>query len=168
MAENDRTTEPRAGVPAPETAGPWSPLSNLRREMDRIFLDFGTSRGPGPGAMRLMAEMPPIPAMDLVEGDGGYEITVELPGIEVKDVELKVRGDMLTLRGEKREESERKDKDRHVSERRFGRFQRSLRLPPDADAGKVEATCANGVLRITLPRSGAVRTPEERIEIRGG
>jgi HSP20 family protein len=168
MAENDRTTEPRGGPPAPETAGPWSPLSSLRREMDRLFDDFGTSRWPVPGAMRLMAEMPPVPAMDLVEGDGGYEITVELPGIDVKDVELRVRDDMLTLRGEKREETERKDKNRHVSERRYGSFQRSLRLPPHADAGRVEATCANGILRITLPRSETARAREQRIEIRGG
>jgi HSP20 family protein len=168
MADNDKTPETRSGLPASETAGLWSPLSSLRREMDRLFDEFGTSRWPVPGAMRLMAEMPPVPAMDLVESDGSYEITVELPGIDVKDVELKVRDDMLTLRGEKREASERKDKDRHVSERRYGSFQRSLRLPPDADASKVEATCAKGVLRITLPKSETARTREQKIEIRGG
>lgn len=168
MAENDKTTETRGGTLASETAGLWGPLSSLRREMDRLFDDFGTSRWPVPGAMRLMADMPPVPAMDLVESDGSYEITVELPGIDVKDVELKVRDDMLTLRGEKREESERKDKDFHVSERRYGSFQRSLRLPPDADAGKVAATCANGVLRITLPKSETARAREQKIEIRGG
>jgi HSP20 family protein len=169
MAENEKMTERRGGgLPTYETAGLWGPLSSLRREMDRLFDDFGTSRWPVPGAMRLMAEMPPVPAMDLVESDGTYEITIELPGIDMKDVELTVRDNMLTLRGEKREESESKDKDRHVSERRYGSFQRSLRLPPDADAGKVEATCANGVLRITLPKSETARAREQKIEIRGG
>jgi HSP20 family protein len=168
MAENDKTTEARGGLPAPEAAGLWSPLSSLRREMDRLFDDFGTSRWPVPGAMRLMAEMPPVPAMDLAESEGGYEVTVELPGIDVKDVELSVSDDMLTLRGEKREESERKDKDLHVRERRYGSFQRSLRLPADADAGRVEATCANGVLGITLPKSRTARAREQKIEIRGG
>jgi HSP20 family protein len=168
MADDDKLTEARGGLPAPETAGLWGPLTSLRREMDRLFDDFGTARWPVPGAMRLMAEMPPIPAMDLVGNDGGYEVTVELPGIDMKDVELTIRDDMLTLRGEKREEAQRNDKDRHVSERRYGSFQRSLRLPPDADAGRVEATCANGVLRITLPKSETARAREQKIDIRGG
>lgn len=157
-----------ASAPATESAGAWGPLSTLRREMDRLFDEFGTSRWPVPGAMRLMAEMPPIPAMDLVGRDGGYEITAELPGIDPKDVDLKVTGDMLILKGEKREESERKDSDRHVSERRYGSFQRTLRLPPDADPERIEATCANGVLKITLPKSDAARAQEKKIEIRGG
>lgn len=170
MADKDTNVDVKRGGGAPpsETAGAWSPLSTLRREMDRLFDEFGTSRWPVPGAMRLMAEMPPVPAMDLVGSDGGYEITAELPGIDVKDVELKVTGDMLILKGEKREESERKDRDRHVSERRYGSFQRALRLPPDADAGRIEATCANGVLKITLPKSERAREQEKKIEIRGG
>jgi hypothetical protein len=80
--------------------------------------------------MRFMAEMPPIPAPEPVETEGGYEMTAELPGIDAGDIELKVTGDMLTLRGEKRESSERTDKGRHLSERRYGSFQRTLRLPP--------------------------------------
>ena len=77
MAENDTDGDVTRGG-APEPAGAWSPLSTLRREMDRLFDEFGTSRWPVPGAMRLMAEMPPVPAMDLVESDGSYEITVEI------------------------------------------------------------------------------------------
>jgi HSP20 family protein len=170
MAENDRNVSLAKGgsAPATEPAGAWGPLASLRREMDRLFDEFGTSRWPVPGAMRLMAEMPPVPAMDLVGHDGGYEITAELPGIDVKDVELRVTGDMLVLKGEKREESERKDKDRHVSERRYGSFQRSLRLPPDADPARIEAICTNGVLKITLPRSEKAREAEKKIEIKGG
>lgn len=170
MAEKDASIDVARGgsAPATETGAAWGPLASLRREMDRLFDEFGTSRWPVPGAMRLMAEMPPVPAMDLVGHDGGYEITAELPGIDVKDIELKVTGDMLVLKGEKREEKETKDKDRHVSERRYGRFQRSIRLPPDADTAKIEASCTNGVLKITLPKSAAAREAEKKIEIRGG
>jgi len=170
MAEKQTNVDVKQGeVARPEgAAGAWGPLGTLRREMDRLFDEFGTSRWPVPGAMRLMAEMPPIPAMDLVESDGTYEITAELPGIDVKDVDLKITGDLLILKGEKREESERNDNDRHVSERRYGSFQRSLRLPPDADADKIEATCANGVLKITLPKSESAKEREKKIEIRGG
>ena len=147
---------------------PWGPLTLLRREMERLFDEVGTSRWPVPGAMRLMAEMPPVPAMDLVETEGGYEMTAELPGIDAKDVELKVTGDLLTLRGEKREQSERKEADRHVSERRYGAFQRTLRLPPDADAEGIAATSANGVLTVKIPRSESARAREKKIEISGG
>ena len=170
MADKETNVDVKrgAGAPATEAAGTWGGLSTLRREMDRLFDEFGASRWPVPGAMRLMAEMPPVPAMDLVSHDGGYEITAELPGIDPKDVELKVTGDMIVLKGEKREESEHKDRDRHVSERRYGSFQRSLRLPPDADPARIEATCANGVLRVTLPKSATARAQEKRIEIRGG
>ena len=169
MSENDTNVDvTRGGAPASEPPGAWAPLSTLRREMDRLFDEFGTSRWPVPGAMRLMAEMPPVPAMDLIEGEGSYEITVEIPGIDVKDVELKVTGDMLVLRGEKREESDRKDGGHHVSERRYGSFQRSLRLPPDAVSDRIEATSANGILKITLPKSETARAHEKKIEIRAG
>jgi HSP20 family protein len=170
MAENQTSIDVKRSSPpaSQDVAGAWSPLASLRREMDRLFDEFGTTRWPLPGAMRLMAEMPPVPAMDLIETDGAYEITAELPGIDMKDVELKVTGDLLMLRGEKREEREQKDKDRHVSERRYGSFQRTLRLPPDADADRIEATSSNGILKITLPKSEKARAQEKRIEIRGG
>lgn len=148
--------------------GPWAPLVSLRREMDRLFDEFGGSRWPVPGAMRLMAEMPPIPALDLVETEGGYEMTAELPGIDTGDIELKVTGDMLTLRGEKRESHDRTDKGRHVSERRYGSFQRTLRLPPDADTGNISAKSVNGVLTVTIPRAEGATSREKRIEISGG
>jgi len=161
----DVKSTPSAGdVPASR----WGSLTSLRREMDRLFDDFGTSGWPVPGAMRLMADMPPIPAMDLVENDGSYEITAELPGIDAKDVELKVSGDMLTLKGEKREESETKDENRHVSERRYGSFQRTMRLPPDADADRIEARTTNGVLKVTIPKSEEAKAKEKKIEISGG
>jgi HSP20 family protein len=157
-----------AAPPAAQTPPSWGAFASLRREMERFFDEVGTSRWPVPGAMRLMAEMPPVPAMDLVETAEGYEMTAELPGIDAGDVELKVTGDLLTLRGEKREESERKEADRHVSERRYGAFQRTLRLPPDADPEGVSASSANGVLKVRIPRSAEARAREKKIEISGG
>jgi len=168
MTESDKSNDMKK-TPGSERvpAGRWGSLTSLRREMDRLFDDFGTSGWPVPGAMRLMADMPPIPAMDLVESDGGYEITAELPGIDPKDVDLKVSGDMLTLKGEKREESETRDDNRHVSERRYGSFQRTLRLPPDANSDRIEARTANGVLKVTIPKSEEAKAKEKKIEISG-
>lgn len=168
-SQTDTTqTASKSGSEAAQSPAPWAPLVSLRREMDRLFDEFGASRWPVPGAMRLMAEMPPVPALDLVETEGGYEMTAELPGIAAGDVELKVTGDMLTLRGEKREQSDRTDKGRHVSERRYGSFQRTLRLPADADAGRIAAKSVNGVLTVTIPRTEGARSKEQRIEISGG
>lgn len=79
MAENNRTTGLRGGLPPPEAAGLWGPLSGLRREMDRLFDAFGTSRWPVPGAIRLIAEMLPMPAMDLVASYGSYEMRPPAP-----------------------------------------------------------------------------------------
>lgn len=165
MTEPDKTDTP-AKTPAPTER--WGSLAQLRREMDRLFDDFGSSGWPVPGAMRLMSDMPPVPAMDLVERDDAYEITAELPGIDPKDVELKVSGDMLTLKGEKREEKETEEKDRRVSERRFGSFQRTMRLPPDADTDRIGAATTNGVLKITVPKSAEAKAREKKIEISGG
>lgn len=146
----------------------WAPLYSLRREIDRLFDDFDTNRWPVSGAMRLFSDMPPIPAMDLVESDGHYDVTAELPGMDPKQLEIKVAGDTLVIKGEKREETERKDKDHHVSERRYGTFQRTMRLPEDADRDKIAARYANGILTVTVPKSPGKKPSEKKIEVKAG
>lgn len=158
----------QATAPAVSLPGGWGALDAFRREMDRLLDDFGAPGWPSRGAMRLMANIPPVPAMDLVETETGYEVSAELPGMNPEDVELKVSGDILILKGEKREEKETKDKDRHVSERRYGSFQRSLRLPPDADAAAISARTAHGVLTVTIPKSAAASAKEKKIDIAKG
>ncbi len=165
LPKDTRPTETAAPPPAP--AG-WGALDAFRREMDRLFDDFGAPGWPSRGAMRLMSNMPPVPAMDLVETATGYEVSAELPGMSPEDVELKVTGDLLVLKGEKREERETSDKDRHVSERRYGSFQRSLRLPPDADAEGISARTAHGVLTVTIPKSAKAKAGEKKITIAKG
>jgi HSP20 family protein len=106
-----------------------------------------------------------LPAADLVEEDGSYRVTVELPGMEQSDVDVSVSGDMLTIRGEKREEREEKKKDRYLSERRFGSFRRSFRLPETVDRNKITASVKKGVLEVVLPKGPEARKGERRIPI---
>jgi HSP20 family protein len=94
-----------------------------------------------------------MPAVDLVEGDGQYTISVELPGMGKDDVHVEAHQGVLTVRGEKKSErDETRDRRRYI-ERSYGSFSRSFTLPPDADADRLSASFKDGVLTITMPRS---------------
>jgi HSP20 family protein len=148
-------------------------FERFRREMDRLFDDFtggllrGSLFGPTPfrrpeGAFRTM------PAMDVAETDKAYEITVELPGLDEKNIEVKVANDILSIKGEKQEETEEKEKDYYRRERSFGSFERSFQLPDDVEPDKIEATFKKGVLSVTLPKSAEARHQAKKIEVKAG
>lgn len=174
MAENPKTPAPAAPkAPAP-SAGRQSPFDALRSEIDRLFdmVNPGDWRFPtmGPSGFEMrLPQMPDwklAPAMDLVETDKGYAITAELPGLEEKDVDLKVANGILTIKGEKSEQKEEHKGDYHLSERRFGQFQRAFRIPEGVDADRIDASMAKGVLTVTLPKSEKAKAEEKKIEIR--
>ena len=93
-----------------------------------------------------------VPAMNLTETDGEFQLTAELPGLDAKNVDVNVENNVLTIRGEKKEEHEKKEEKRHLWERAYGMFERSLTLPSKADGAKVKAAFANGVLTVTIPK----------------
>ena len=96
------------------------------------------------------------PAIDVDEDDDGYTICVELPGVSKEDVDVGLEGNLLTIRGDKREEKRGEGKGRRRwTERSYGAFERSFTLPSDADAEGVDATFRDGVLRIELKKSEA-------------
>ena len=103
-----------------------------------------------------------FPTADVVAGEKECKITAELPGMSEKDLEIVLAGDVLTLKGEKKEEHEEKGENHHVSERRYGSFQRSFALPEDADPEKIEAAFKNGVLTVTLPKRPEAQQPRWR------
>jgi HSP20 family protein len=92
------------------------------------------------------------PSLDVQETEAGLEIAAELPGMSEQDVELRLEGDLLTLAGEKQAERKQDQGGLHMTERSFGRFQRSFRLPYRPEPEQVRAEFDKGVLRITLPR----------------
>jgi HSP20 family protein len=105
-----------------------------------------------------------LPALDITERDDAIVVRAEVPGMKAEDVEVSVQGNTLTLRGEKKEDVEHKDKTYYRSERRYGSFHREILLSSDVDGDKVQATCRDGVLTVTLPRSAAAKS--RKIEVK--
>jgi HSP20 family protein len=167
------TSDKKSAVPA--TAQTWHPLETLREEVDRLFEDFGRGFGRFPfGRTGFALEPfwrteasfgPTLPAVDVVEKENAFEISAELPGLDEKDVEVTLADDVLTIRGEKKEEKEQKDKNYYRSERRFGSFQRVFELPPGVDQGKIEASFRNGVLKVVLPKTAEAQKKTKKIAI---
>jgi HSP20 family protein len=139
------------------------PLGRLHREIDRMFSEFLGSARPATAADDgiVMA-----PRMDMAETDDSIEITAELPGVDEKDLDVSVEGDVLVIKGEKKSESEEKKKDYHVVERSYGSFRRSIRLPGAVDPEKVKAAFDKGVLRVTLPKPEEAKQNRRRIEVK--
>jgi len=134
-----------------------STFGALQREIDRLFDDFG--RG-----WERLTPVALAPKMDVTDADGEIEITAELPGMEEKDVNIHVSDGVLTISGEKRSESERKEKNVAVSERSYGAFSRSLTLPGGVDPAAIKATMAKGVLKVTVPKP--VSAQATKIEVK--
>jgi HSP20 family protein len=97
-------------------------------------------------------DRPVSPAIDIVENPGDFKVICELPGIDLKDINVSITANVLTLKGEKKVETEEKRGKYYRKESRSGSFQRTLSLPSSVDAEKVSAELKNGILTITLPK----------------
>jgi HSP20 family protein len=107
-----------------------------------------------------------VPRIDVAETDSAIEITAELPGIDEKEVDVVLRDDVLTIKGEKKSEREEKKKDYHLVERSFGSFARTIRLPFDADSEAVKASFAKGVLKVSIAKPAEVKQKTVKIPVR--
>jgi HSP20 family protein len=159
-------------VSEPTFAGEtWRPFEVLKKEVDRLFDEFGGDFWRRPfGSLaafeRTWPKFTAAPAVDVAETDKSYEITAELPGIDEKNVEVNLADGGITIKGEKKEETEEKKKDYYVSERRYGSFERYFTLPEGVDANKIAATFKNGVLKVTLPKTAEAQKPAKKIEVK--
>jgi HSP20 family protein len=131
---------------------PWTGLSTVRKEMDRLLDQFWEGDLPQLPAFGAWA-----PALDVSETKDAVTVRAEIPGMEARDVELTLQDQILTLRGEKKQETEEKDEHFYRSERTYGAFARAIRLPAPVDASKVAATFKNGLLTVTLPKAPAAK-----------
>jgi HSP20 family protein len=127
-------------------------MTSLRQEMDRLFERFFEPRvdeffAPGEWA----------PTLDLSETKDALVAKIEVPGIDPKDIQVSLQEQLLTIKGEKKQEKEEKDARQHRVERSYGAFTRAVRLPVAVDAEKVTATFKNGLLTITLPKTPAAK-----------
>jgi HSP20 family protein len=94
-----------------------------------------------------------VPAFDIAESDTEYSVIAELPGIDEKDIDVTLTDGILTIKGEKKQETEEKDGTYHRIERRYGSFQRSFRMPEGVQGDKIDATYKDGVLKLMIPKS---------------
>ena len=138
------------------------PFVRLWNDVDQLFSNMirGTGFGdwPSAGGVGLPIEV--------YETDNEIKVVAELPGVEEKDVAVELAGNLLTLRGEKRGDEERRGEGYHLAERRYGTFSRTLRLPYEVEADKVEAVFKNGVLTITVPKPAELQQQVKRIEVK--
>jgi len=153
----------------------WAPFENLRRDIDRVFEDFypGGFRFPFgrtgldfdlPRSREMMTGMT-LP-VDFAETEKDYEVTADLPGMEEKDIEIKLVNNTLTIKGEKTEEKEEHEKDYYMSERSYGSFMRTMRVPEGVDMDKIEATLDKGVLTVRLPKTVEAQKAEKKVEVK--
>jgi HSP20 family protein len=127
-------------------------MGSLKHEMDRVFDRFLEGKWdeiPGLGEW--------TPNMDISETKDSLVAKVEVPGMDPKDIQISLQENLLTIKGEKRQEKEEKDEHYHRVERAYGLFTRSVRLPVAVDASKVTASFKNGLLTVTLPKTPSAR-----------
>lgn len=151
MAEQEtRPTETRPTV--------WDPFRELERfEHWNPFRDLAAGASPFDRLAQLWEERGGrsgliAPAIDVSESDDHYAVTVEVPGANRDDITVEVENDVLSIRGEKKSEREEKKEQRRWSERTYGSFVRSFRLPPNADGERISASFDNGVLTLEIPK----------------
>lgn len=136
------------------------PFASLQKEVDRVFSEF--SKG-WPAAEGMFGGK--FPALDMKETETGVDVTAELPGVSEGDIDISLNDRFLTIKGEKKQEKEKKEKDYYLSERSYGSFRRTVGLPFAPDAGKVKADFENGVLTLHLPKAADDAKKEKKIKI---
>lgn len=141
---------------------PWRPfreLERMRREMDRLWDSFFEPRRKG----EEIGEW--LPSLDVAETKNEIVVKAEIPGLDPKDIDISLTNEMLTIKGEKKQEKEEKEENYHLIERSYGSFTRSIRLPKEVQSDKISASYKNGVLKVTLPKSEEAKKKEVKIKV---
>lgn len=150
----------------------------MQNEMERVMQRFFTNpwmagmpqmwnltNWPAMSADTPFASLLNLPKADLSENDDRYELNIELPGLDEKDVDVTLTERALVLKGEKKSEKETGDKNYHFTERSYGAVHREFALPSDVDRDAMKASFSKGVLRVTLPKTDESKTKAKRIEV---
>jgi HSP20 family protein len=143
----------------------WQPrrdlLWNTHREASRLFDEIMTRPLHGFSLDRTW-----MPQADIEERSDEYEVTMDIPGIDRKDLNVTVKEQLLVVEGERKQERSEEEGNCHLTERRYGTFKRSFRLPRSADGGRIRAAYDNGVLRISIPKSEDAKPREIEIAVK--
>ncbi|HEY7204404.1 MAG TPA: Hsp20/alpha crystallin family protein [Methylomirabilota bacterium] len=131
---------------------PWTGMTGLRQEMDRMLERVFEGKWDEPAALGDWA-----PSMDISETKDSLIAKMEAPGMEQKDIQISLQENLLSIKGVKKHENEEKDERYHRIERSYGAFTRTVRLPVGVDTGKVTASFKNGLLTVTMPKTQAAK-----------
>lgn len=143
----------------------WQPLGeleNLQNEMNRLF-DFSIGRWPVRGMGLMEGEW--SPTVDVYDSKDNMMVKADIPGMKKEDIDISVHGDILTIKGEKKEETETKENNYVKTERFYGSFNRVLTLPSEIDESKVKASYKDGVLDIILPKKEEHKPKQIKVDI---
>jgi len=187
QAQSEPTTNETSNVPQPstnaeeksstpeKTESEWHPLDRLRDEVDRLFDDFNTNMFQSP-FRRIVNDVEPFwrrkvtsfssPDVDIVEKDECFEVAVELPGIDEKDIDVSLVNGSLKIAGEKKKETEKSEKDYYLHERHFGMFERCFALPENVNSDDIDATFKNGVLKVVLAKKPEAKEAAKKIAVK--
>jgi len=162
---NEQTTIPATRPKHAIEVRPEGPIGWLRDEIDRLFDDFPFTR-----SGRSLFAFPSLsgdtePAVELVEKDNGYRLTVEVPGMSEKDLDVEFAEGVLTVSGEKHKESETKESGYLISERSYGSFRRQVTLPADIDPDTLQGKVRDGVLRLDMKKDKNAASRSRKIAI---
>lgn len=136
---------------------PWKPMRELD-DLERHFEDlFGRSFLPTAWGRLPLEQRGWTPAIEVFEKEDRFLVKAELPGMKEEDIDVSAVGDTLTIKGERKAESEVKEEDYYCCERSYGSFFRSIALPSHVDAGKIEASYEDGILEVSLPKIPEVK-----------
>jgi HSP20 family protein len=138
------------------------PFVRLWNDVDQLFSNMIRTTGLGEWSDTSRIGLP----MEVCDTGRAIEVVAELPGVQEKDVTVELAGDVLTIRGEKKANEERRGDGFHLAERRYGSFARTLRLPFEAEADLIQATFKNGVLTINVLKPAALQQEVKRIEVK--
>jgi HSP20 family protein len=138
---------------------PFRELGNLQSQMNRLFQDFGRS-----GNDELMTTGF-VPAVDVYEDEHNLTLNLEVPGLDEKDIDIRMENNQLTVRGERRFEQEQKEENFHRIERRYGSFVRSFSVPQTVDTESVVANYDAGVLTVTLSKKAEAKPKQVKIGV---
>lgn len=136
--------------------------SMMRREMNQLFNNFFHSDMQDDGSFGLSYW---TPAVDVAELENEYIVNVELPGVSKEDVKITLESNILTIRGEKKEEKETKGNNYRRLERSYGSFQRSFKLPTTVKSDKIDAVYKDGLLTITLPKEEEAKPRQIEVKV---
>ena len=138
---------------------PFRDMVTLREKMNRLFEDVFTGQSEG----KELAASSWAPAVDIFETENDLVMTAEVPGIDEKDIEIKIEDNTLILKGARKFEKETKEENYHRIERSYGSFYRAFTLPNSIDPEKIQAEHENGVLKITMPKRTELKPRKVKI-----